>query len=552
MPLGLGLGIGFGARSAEDWLSRDTPNGHAYFGRALTTSAAYSQRDGAALEFFAGKYWLLGGWNAGVTTNEVWSSPDLVTWTLELADDPAAPPSGAGARWLPRHTFGSAVKDGYLWVIGGDTVLGPVPSDVWRSADGTTWERVAATSPWAYLSVLGVYQGGFHIIGGTSAPSQHWASSDGVTWNQLPDLPFGRSSVARAVVTSGRLYVFGGLDTDGTTQLNDTWAYNGAEWHQMSASAAWSEREWIATAAYDGKLWALTGKHGVANAGGLFYSEDVGATWVSLPVYPYPPSHADSIVVTADGIILAAGLASPASVFRIKVLPTDPSVTMSTIAWTLWFDGATYNPVTPQIFGKASAGASGGRNLVLTTSDVAQGEINGRPTIILDGVDDAIRYIDGGGAEDALSHTAWTCMCVCKINSSSSDSATPYVNPGIIAESGAWVDVGIRSSGAIEAYQDGGGTTHADSTWSAGTLVLYQIKYDGTNLKIRKGKGSWASIAKSAIGGAMGPIHIGSGYNLAQHAGMEICEWAVTNTALSDGTLDLCADDMVAKWGVSV
>lgn len=532
---------------------------HAYWGRAMTKAAAFAERDGAEIEHFAGKYWLLGGWDpvapewggSDITTNEVWSSTDLITWTKELVHDAAAPTSGAGARWLPRHTHGTAVKDGYLWVIGGDTVLGAVPTDVWRSVNGTTWERVSATSPWAYLSILGVYNGYFHIMGGTSAPTQHWRSADGVTWTQLADMPFGRSSVTRAVVLAGKMYIAGGLDADGSTQMNDTWRYDGATWTRMSATATWSAREWVCTAAYDGKIWVLTGKSGLTNAGGLFRSSDGGVTYVSEPAYPYIDSHADGVTVTSDGIILAAGNANPGCVFRIRALPADPSVTMSTLAWTLWFDGATYNPVTPQIFGKASAGASGGRNLVLT-SVPTQGEINGRPTIVLDGVDDVIRYTAGGGAEDVLSHTAWTCVCTLKINSSTSNSATPYINPGIISESGAWVDVGIRSSGVVEAYQDGGGATHADTTWTAGVLVHFQIKYDGTNLKIRKGKGAWTSIAKSAIGGALGPIHIGSGYNLAQHAGMEICEWAATNTALSDVTLDLCADDMARKWGVTV
>lgn len=536
---------------------------HAYWGRAMTKAAAFAERDGAEIEHFAGKYWLLGGWDpvapewggSDITTNEVWSSTDLITWTKELVHDAAAPTSGAGARWLPRHTHGTAVKDGYLWVIGGDTVLGAVPTDVWRSVNGTTWERVSATSPWAYLSILGVYNGYFHIMGGTSAPTQHWRSADGVTWTQLADMPFGRSSVTRAVVLAGKMYIAGGLDADGSTQMNDTWRYDGATWTRMSATATWSAREWVCTAAYDGKIWVLTGKSGLTNAGGLFRSSDGGVTYVSEPAYPYIDSHADGVTVTSDGIILAAGNANPGCVFRIRALPADPSVTMASIAWTLWFDGTTYNPVTPVVFGKASAGNSASHQLVvsLVGGVPLQGEINGWPTIIMNGVDDVIRYTGAGEALDIISRTAYTICFTGKLTTASGNSATTYANAGIASESLAYFNIGMRTNGKLEAYHDGGSGTHADEDWSAGALVHYQIKYDGTNLKIRKGKGAWTSVAKSQIASAvLGPYAIGSRYNLTQFAGMEICEYAATNVALSDATLDLVADDMAAKWGVIV
>lgn len=541
------------------------PDGVNYYGIAATTTAPFGARDGAGLVSLNGTWYLLGGWNAtlpnewsptDVTTNEVWSSSDLVTWTKILAHDPVAPPSGPGARWLPRHTFGYAVKDGYLWVIGGDAVLGPVPSDVWRSADGTTWERVAATSPWAYLSILGVLNGSFHIMGGTTSPYQHWRSADGVTWEQLPDMPAGRSSVTQASVLASRIFISGGLDADGTTQTNSTWMYDDVDgWVEMSASAAWSEREWIATASFGNRLWVLTGKHGVANAGGLRYSTDGGVSWVEMDVYPYPPSHADSVFASDTTLVLAAGLASPGSVYRIQALPPDPSVTMASIAWTLWFDGTTYNPVTPVVFGKASAGNSASHQLVvsLVGGVPLQGEINGWPTIIMNGVDDVIRYTGAGEALDIISRTAYTICFTGKLTTASGNSATTYANAGIASESLAYFNIGMRTNGKLEAYHDGGSGTHADEDWSAGALVHYQIKYDGTNLKIRKGKGAWTSVAKSQIASAvLGPYAIGSRYNLTQFAGMEICEYAATNVALSDATLDLVADDMAAKWGVIV
>jgi hypothetical protein len=438
-----------------------------------------------------------------------------------------------------------------LWVIGGDTVLGAVPTDVWRSADGRTWERVAATSPWAYLSILGVFNGALHIMGGTTDASQHRSSSDGATWTDLPALPFSRSSVTQAVVAFGRMFVIGGVDGDGVTQKNDTWKYDGSTWTQQSAAAVWSAREWIATAAYDAKLWVLTGKNGVANAGGLYNSDDGGVTWTSLPVYPYPPSHADGITVTDDGIALASGAGLPGSTYLISRLPADPSVTMATIAWSLWTDGAQYNPITNQVFGKASAGTSGSKTMGATGGPTS-GLINGRPTIILDGTNDVLRYTDGAEVADIIGAAAWCVSFVGKINSSTADSGTPWVNPGLGCDSpGYWSAAGIRSSNPLTAYQDDGAVKTAAKTWTAGALVLVQVRFNGTQLQIRTGKGAWTTTAAGNIASLSGAFHIGANFNLLQFAGLELCEYAATNIAPSDATLDLVADDMIAKWGVA-
>src|SRR5437867_3926426 len=63
-------------------------SGRVAIGSVITNKAPYEWRDGAKLHFFKGKYWLLGGWvngprkswNGDDTTNEIWSSADLVSW----------------------------------------------------------------------------------------------------------------------------------------------------------------------------------------------------------------------------------------------------------------------------------------------------------------------------------------------------------------------------------------------------------------------------------------------------------------------------------------
>lgn len=318
------------------------PDGHSYVGTELTSAAAFSQRDGAKLRFMAGKYWLFGGWNSTPnpawdnmqTTNEVWSSVDRITWTLELAHDSNPPVAGIGARPRPRHTAGDCFVDGYWYIVGSDQYDIGRP-DVWRTADGVTWERRIAFAPWGQK--VGLCVGSFgteiHVIGGQwlqasvigDATSQHYRSQDGgVTWQQLPDAPFARSFVGSLLETCGLLVLVGGNAgfVNDAVLCNDTWAWNGSVWRHQSSSALWTPRMWIDTAVYDQKIWALAGRAADGlDAGGAYYSTDAGQTWNSTPG-PWPPSHADGITATdADGITMASGFGINQGVFQLARNP---------------------------------------------------------------------------------------------------------------------------------------------------------------------------------------------------------------------------------------
>lgn len=567
MHLGLALSI-----CSQQRAGSAAPAGIAAYARLRTTDAAgYYPRDGARLEFFAGKYWLLGGWNPAdnpewgtdITTNAVWSSTDLVTWTLELAHDPAPPTSGPGARWRRRHTFMSFVFAGYLWVMGSDTLDGsPWPSDVWRSADGVTWERVAASSPWGpvYLAIPAVYGGYMHVIGGNlqstgSASAQHWRSQDGVTWEQLPDLPFARAAVYGAVVHRGKLFIMGGNDgiaQDSATQCGDTWMWDGTTWTQQSPSAGWGVLEWVATASYDDRLWVLTGKQGAGNAGTLWYSTDLGVTWTQLLPVPYATGHADAIVVTAQhGIVLATGLSQGQSVYRITATAPDPSTTMQTVPWSSWLDGYSFAIGSALVYGKASAGLSAGRNYGAQNTP-SVGTINERPTIVLTpGQSEYLRYTAGAQTADLVKPAGWTTQYVGKIGTPTTNAANPFGNASLGASSDAWWGINVRSTLTVEAYQFQGTNKLAQTAFTPDTLLVIQARYDGTNESIRINKGPWVNVASGTPTTMLGAFHVGANYNASVFVGLELAEYATADVALSDEVLDACVDDMAAKWGVA-
>jgi hypothetical protein len=325
----------------KPWTATAATHAHTYTGETVTAAAPYHPRDGAKLDDFNGKYWMYGGWHPddtapwhpATTTNEVWWSLDLITWTLALAHDADPPTSGAGARWRGRHTFPRCKFNGAIWVLGGD-LNDDYRSDVWRSTDpgdADGWVRIAASSPWGpkYDPIPAVYDGAMHVMGGYDsngdATREHWRTTDGVEWERLPDMPFARAGATEGVVIAGRLHIVGGASGRyGVDNVfcNDTWAWNGTRWRQMSASAIWDAGYWITVCVYDDRLWVACRADDIAgNMGGLFWSDDCGATWNDASAdAPWAVSHADAYCVTEqDGIVVASGNNHGTNVYRVKV-----------------------------------------------------------------------------------------------------------------------------------------------------------------------------------------------------------------------------------------
>ncbi|MGI9624976.1 MAG: hypothetical protein ACR2PK_19270, partial [Acidimicrobiales bacterium] len=112
--------------------------------------------------------------------NDVWRSEDGVVW--EQVTD-AAP-------WSPRAGLSVAAVDGWLYVLGGSqnddsSIIGPdgpqriYYNDVWRSSDGATWELVTESAPWEPRagSAVTVRDGKLWLFGG----------EDGFVCTPLPD-----------------------------------------------------------------------------------------------------------------------------------------------------------------------------------------------------------------------------------------------------------------------------------------------------------------------------------------------------------------------------
>ena len=79
---------------------------------------------------FAGKIWMLGGFDGKNHFNDVWSSADAVKWQRVTDKAP----------WTPRSNPSVFVFKDRMWLCAGGIIDGPISSEVWSTADGSSWK----------------------------------------------------------------------------------------------------------------------------------------------------------------------------------------------------------------------------------------------------------------------------------------------------------------------------------------------------------------------------------------------------------------------------
>jgi len=258
---------------------------------------------------------LIGGFTVNETTghrqytNDVWKSTDGANWQL-IKERTYAHPDSLNT-WFPRmnHTVVVTKQGGkdYLYLIGGSTMLESGSAaysmiyfnDVWRSADGITWENMhsedygiraghAATVDPATGKIY--IQGGNHGVlfdntnGQTQPlPNWHalWSSSDGQHWTAEYDdtETFNQGYMYRAehqiAFYNNTLYGFNGC-TNSTQHFHFSqpqqvtmWKWGeGNVWSVDSNGSATDARYSYGFIVFDHKIWILGGdtdKNGPSN-----------------------------------------------------------------------------------------------------------------------------------------------------------------------------------------------------------------------------------------------------------------------------------------------
>ncbi len=169
-----------------------------------TASPGFGGRYGSQVLAFNNQLFLIGGNNSGTLTNDVWSSYDGTTWTQILATNYSINSSVVGGtQFCPREDFSAVVFNNLMWVIGGtdNASLSEGLNDVWSSPDGVTWTQALANAPLITLSTAktqfpgrwnsaavsfnnNIYLMCGHDTGNAigDIDSDTWSTANGTTW----------------------------------------------------------------------------------------------------------------------------------------------------------------------------------------------------------------------------------------------------------------------------------------------------------------------------------------------------------------------------------
>jgi hypothetical protein len=198
----------------------------------MTDDAGWEPRAGLTSVVFQGEIYVFGGSQnddsaiiggppVRIYYNDVWKSGDGMTWEQVTAS----------AAWSPRAGAAAVVKDGYIYLFGGEVgfICQPVPgcdppyfNDVWRTQDGANWELVTADAGWpprpghqAHVLHDHIYLfGGFGQSQdpadplGSDNPMDVWVSADGADWELVSMSPWN------AMSSDDVKYDFAGITVD--------------------------------------------------------------------------------------------------------------------------------------------------------------------------------------------------------------------------------------------------------------------------------------------------------------------------------------------------
>lgn len=227
--------------------------------------APWEHSDLSAAMVFSGKMWFMGGRKlpGADNSNKVWSSTDGVEWVLET-DDPG---------WCPRVSPSFVVFKNRMWIMAGtenfyDDNDQTLKNDVWSSADGKTWTLETQNAAWqkrTHAQAV-VFDNKIWIMGGgrwhpeTVPLNDVWCSEDGVKWTQVTDAaPWAPRMWFSLVVYRGRMWVLGGWSRE-NGNFGDVWyTKDGKDWTELKSDVIWKARHEHSVVVFQDKLWLYGG-----------------------------------------------------------------------------------------------------------------------------------------------------------------------------------------------------------------------------------------------------------------------------------------------------
>ncbi|MDD5090052.1 MAG: hypothetical protein PHQ23_03970 [Candidatus Wallbacteria bacterium] len=262
-------------------------------------SAEWQPRYHHGLVEFDGQLYLFGGYDGTKYYNDVWTSPDGISWSELRGNTASKTPTDI---WSPRRNFGYVVHNGKIWVVGG---YGYVSSysvsymdDCWYSTDFLSWTRTS-TSCFGYDEMEGMgmmsYTGKLYVAAGKTSSydciDDVFSSSDGITWTRIASSPAYYDVGSHAgIVFDNRMWVIGGYRWGSSSYYNEAWySDNGTTWTR-SASDIFdkSGRHYGQALVWEDKLYWLGGQcydSGYKNENDVWSTPD-GISWSNINSEP--------------------------------------------------------------------------------------------------------------------------------------------------------------------------------------------------------------------------------------------------------------------------
>jgi hypothetical protein len=255
---------------------------------------------------------------------DVWVSDDEgATWTEILASD-------APGHWAPRAYFQAVVKGDSMYILGGQDfgIMSNFFSDVWSSKDGVAWTQLTADAGWEGRAGLRAvtFRDEIYIFGGSQfdddaiigpdGPARVyyndvWKSADGATWEEVTaDAPWAPRAGAVVVVKDDFMFLLGGergflcapLPDCELPYFNDVWrSQDGAQWELVTDSAGWSPRPGHQCAVIYDHIVCWGGFGLPENPMDVWVSPD-GASWEQVSDAPWNAEGTEDIKYDFEGI----------------------------------------------------------------------------------------------------------------------------------------------------------------------------------------------------------------------------------------------------------
>jgi Galactose oxidase, central domain len=224
---------------------------------------------------------------------------------------PASPGSNDRPLWEPGRfpltlTPRLAFHD-QLWMTAQAVTYSSPDGLEWIQHDKTDWgERI-------YHSVV-YFEDKLWLFGGLDYETRTflndiWSSSDGIVWTKVGTAAWSPRGASTMVAYHDQLWLFGGANhtaPDGSTDgfLNDVWSSNdGVAWTQVTDAAAWSPRDNPGVVVLNDRLYIISGQ-GQADV----WRSRNGKDWTRLVAQaPWGPRHGSARLVFGGKLWVLGG-----------------------------------------------------------------------------------------------------------------------------------------------------------------------------------------------------------------------------------------------------